>query len=68
MFERKRMYNDEVPIRFVDIMGFMQYTGLGRSSAMKLGKKIGCGRKMGKRVIYDLNVADDWFDSHDTFD
>lgn len=39
MFERKRMCNDEVPIRFVDIMGFMQYTGLGRNSAMKLGKK-----------------------------
>lgn len=49
--------------RFVDTPGFMLYTGLGRNNAMKLGEKIGCKIKIGKRVLYDLRKADQYFNS-----
>ena len=42
---------------------FMNYTGLGRGSAMKLGKEIGCVMKVGKRALYDTRKADLYFDS-----
>lgn len=49
--------------RLVDVPGFMLYTGLGRNNAMKLGEKIGCRVKIGRRVLYDLRKADKYFDS-----
>ena len=42
---------------------FMNYTGLGRGSAMKLVKEIGCVMKVGKRALYDTRKADLYFDS-----
>lgn len=44
--------------RLVDVPGFMSYTGLGCSNAMKLGEEIGCKIKIGRRVLYDLRKAD----------
>lgn len=49
--------------RLVDIPEFMSYTGLGRNNAMKFGEKIGCKIKIGRRVLYDLRKADQYFDS-----
>lgn len=33
--------------RLVDIRGFMEYTGLGRNNAMKLGAEIGATIRIG---------------------
>ena len=49
--------------RFLCLEEFMNYTGLGRGSAMKLGKEIGCVMKVGKRALYDTRKADLYFDS-----
>ena len=49
--------------RLVDVPGFMSYTGLGRNNAMKLGEEIGCKIKIGRRVLYVLRKADQYFDS-----
>ena len=49
--------------RFLAIEEFMAYTGLGRSSATKLRKDIGCTMKVGKRVLYDTRKADQYFNS-----
>ena len=51
------------PIRFVDIKGFMLYVGLGRNAALELATEIGCKRRFGRRVVYDLRVADRYFDA-----
>ena len=50
-------------IRFVDIRGFMLYVGLGRNAALKLATEIGCKRRFGRRVVYDLRIADRYFDA-----
>lgn len=48
--------------RFVNIDGFMAYTNLGRNRAAELGKEIGCTVRVGKRILYDLRKADQYFD------
>ena len=48
-------------IRFTDIKGFMLYVGLGRNQALALANR----RRVGRRVIYDLRMADRFFDSSD---
>lgn len=49
--------------RMVDISEFMQYVGLGKNNAMKFGEEIGCKVNIGRRVLYDLRKADQYFDS-----
>lgn len=49
--------------RLVDIASFMDYVGLGRNSAMKLGEDIGCLVKIGRRNLYDLRKADQYLNS-----
>ena len=49
--------------RLVSIKDFMVWTGLGRNRAIELGKQIGCCRKIGGRVLYDLKIASQYFDS-----
>ena len=48
--------------RFVDIKGFMEYTTLGKNRATEFGKEIGCRVRVGKRILYDLRKADQYFD------
>ena len=43
----------------------MLYVGLGRNQALALANRIGCRRRVGRRVIYDLRMADRFFDSSD---
>lgn len=61
MYKQKQV---EVTPRFVSITGFMQFTGLGKNSATELAREIGCIRKFGKRTLYDLKIADRYFDHH----
>lgn len=49
--------------RLVGIEEFMQYTGLGRNMATSLGKEIGCCIRIGKKVLYDIRKADQYFNS-----
>lgn len=49
--------------RLVDIKEFMEYVGVGRNSALRLGKEIGCLVKIGRRSLYDLRKADQYFNS-----
>ena len=53
----------ETEQRLVDISFFMNYVGLGRNNAMKLGEEIGCLIKIGRRNLYDLRKADLYFNS-----
>ena len=58
------MKNETVTIgkRFLSIAEFMSYTGLGRNNAIKLGEEIGCRVRMGHRILFDLKIADEYFD------
>lgn len=49
--------------RLVDIASFMDYVGLGRNNAMRLGEDIGCLVKIGRRNLYDLRKADQYLNS-----
>lgn len=62
MYKRKET-NAGIQPRFLNIDEFMKYTSLGRTSAMNLGKEIGCSIKVGKRVLYDTRKADQYFNS-----
>ena len=52
MYKRTKI-EAEVHPRFLCLEEFMNYTGLGRGSAMKLGKEIGCVMKVGKGYFED---------------
>lgn len=52
MYKRTKI-EAEVHPRFLCLEEFMNYTGLGRGSAMKLGKEIGCVMKVGN-IDWDL--------------
>lgn len=50
MYKRTTI-NESVQPRFLDIEEFMTYTSLGRTSAMRLGKEIGCTM----RVVMEIS-------------
>ena len=58
---RKREMKYENSQRLVDITGFMQYTGLGRNKALELASNANCRINIGRRVLYDLRKADQYF-------
>lgn len=60
---KKRTEYDGYTKRLVNIEEFMQYTGLGRNKAANLGEEIGCTMRVGKRVLYDIRKADQYFDA-----
>lgn len=60
---KRTTINESVQPRFLDIYGFMRYTNLGRNNAIRLGKEIGCTVKVGRRVLYDIRKADQYFDT-----
>lgn len=53
----------ETERRLVDIDSFMDYVGLGKSNARKLGKSIGCLVILGHKHLYDLRKTDQYLDS-----
>ena len=48
--------------RLIDVKEFMRYTGLSRNTANEFGEKIGCRRKIGRRVLFDVEVAGRYLD------
>lgn len=50
--------------RLAGIRELMEYTGLGRNSAMRLGAETGARVKIGARVLYDLRKIDAYIDAH----
>ena len=38
-------------------------SAVGRTSAMRLGKEIGCTMRVGRRVLYDTRKADQYFNN-----
>lgn len=57
MYKRTKI-EAEVHPRFLCLEEFMNYTGLGRGSAMKLGKEIGCVMKVGRNGYQNARPAD----------
>lgn len=48
--------------RLLDIGGLMNYTSLGRNSALKLGHNASAIVRVGKRVLYDRRKIDKYID------
>lgn len=48
--------------RLIGINEFMEFTGLSRNTANKFGEKIGCRRKIGRRVLFDIEIAGKYLD------
>lgn len=59
----KRMVRENAIGRFVSMDELRQYTGLGRDSAMKIGRDSGAVIKIGRRVVYDLKKIDEYLES-----
>lgn len=55
-----KVIEQETKPRYVDIQGLMAYTSLGRNNALKIGEESGSKKKLGRRVIYDLNKIDSY--------
>lgn len=53
----------ETEQRLVNIDSFMDYVGLGKNNARKLGKDIGCLVILGHKHLYDLRKTDQYLDS-----
>jgi predicted DNA-binding transcriptional regulator AlpA len=49
--------------RLLGINELMEYTSLGRNTAMELGKNASAIVRIGKRVLYDRHKIDKWIDS-----
>lgn len=49
--------------RFVDLNGLMAYTTLKRNSALRLGREAKARRVYGRRILFDLNRIDSFFDN-----
>lgn len=56
--EGRILMQENTRMRLVDLPAWMAYTGLGRNTAMKFGESLGCRVRIGRRVLYDLSVAD----------
>lgn len=48
--------------RLIGINEFMEFTGLSRNTANKFGEIIGCRRKIGRRVLFDIEIAGKYLD------
>lgn len=63
MMKKRNITNPDSEKRLVCISDFAAYIGVGRNTALKLGEEIGCKVKIGKRVLFDLKKADQYFNS-----
>lgn len=48
--------------RFMNLSEACLYLGLGRNKTMEFCKEINAKRKIGRRVLYDKIVIDEYFD------
>ena len=49
--------------RLLSMDALMQYTGLGRPLATKMGKDAGAYRKIGRRAVFDRKKIDEYIDN-----
>lgn len=61
--KKRNIINSDSGKRLVSVSDFAAYVGVGRNTALKLGDEIGCKVKIGKRVLFDLRKADQYFNS-----
>lgn len=62
--EQTTFYQNSTPInkRMLSIHEASAYLGVGRNSAYKFLESIGAKQRIGRRVLYDKAVIDQYFD------
>ena len=50
--------DDVTNVRMLDTKQLMQYTSLGKNSAMIFGKECGAARYIGRRLLFDKAIID----------
>lgn len=62
--EQTTFYQNSTPInkRMLSIHEASAYLGVGRNSAYKFLESIGAKQRIGRRVLYDKSVIDQYFD------
>ncbi len=48
--------------RCLTVEEFQAYMGVGRNNALKIIKKSGCGKKVGRKILVDRIAFDMWMD------
>lgn len=48
--------------RCLTVEEFQVYMGVGRNNALKIIKKSGCGKKVGRKILVDRIAFDMWMD------
>lgn len=70
-FSRKRaagmkgLKMQSVPLnekRCLTVEEFQAYIGVGRNNALKIIKRSGCGKKVGRKILVDRIAFDMWMD------
>ena len=59
----KELKIQSVPLnekRCLTVEEFQAYMGVGRNNALKIIKKSGCGRKVGRKILVDKIAFDIW--------
>lgn len=54
--------NSNVTPRYVTIDGLKSYLSIGKTNADKIGVMAGAKKRIGKRVVYDLKLIDEFLD------
>lgn len=54
--------------RLLRLKEFCVYSGLGQNMARKLAKEIGIEKRIGRKVLYDRILFDEWCNSQNTVD
>ncbi len=71
MSEDVKKIQERIPViekRLLDISEFCQYSGLGKTSAYKLAKKIGIEKRIGRKVLFDKKEFDVWCDNNQSIE
>jgi len=61
----KELKIQSVPLnekRCLTVEEFQAYMGVGRNNALKIIKKSGCGKKVGRKILVDRIAFDMWMD------
>ena len=48
--------------RCLTVQEFQVYMGVGRNNALRIIKKSGCGKKVGRKILVDRIAFDGWFE------
>lgn len=61
--KRRTMTAEARDSRLIDTDELRIYLNIGRNNAMKFGEEIGAKVRIGRRVLWDKQVIDNYFDS-----